>query len=52
MKPFPCSKLWPINVVRRDRPANNEEAGLTLVECIMAIVVLGVVGGYLGGNSY
>lgn len=43
MKPLPYLKLWPINLIRLTRSA-NPEAGFTLVECIMAIVVLGIVG--------
>lgn len=43
MQSLPYSKMWPLVAIRRDRVADGE-AGLTLVECIMAIVVLGIVG--------
>lgn len=43
MKSLPFSNRWPLTLIRRHR-LSTSEAGLTLIECVMAIVVLGIVG--------
>ena len=43
MKSLPFPTAWLITLVKHDRSA-TPEAGLTLIECIMAIVVVGIVG--------